>query len=78
MTEHRDQAHLRDILRAAQLIDQFAAQTSLEEFKQDKMVTSAVMHQFLVLGEATKRLSIELRGAYLTCPGGRWLVCETP
>lgn len=61
MSSQRDEAHVRDILRAAKLIDQFAGETDAADFKMDDFAQSAILHQFLVLGEATKRLSQSFR-----------------
>ncbi len=64
MISQRDEAHLRDILRAAELIDRFAGETDTADFKVDEFSQSAILHQFLVLGEATKRLSQSFRSEH--------------
>ena len=58
---HQDKATLLDIAEAATLILSFVADVSKEEFLEDDKTQSAVLHQLLVLGEATKRLTIEFR-----------------
>lgn len=63
MSTHRDGEHLYDILRAARPIVQFAGETDEGTFKTDAFTQSAILHQFLVLGEATKRLSDAFREA---------------
>jgi uncharacterized protein with HEPN domain len=58
---HRDEATLLDIVRAARLIQDFVDDLDKEAFIADVKTQSAVLHQLLVLGEATKRLSHEFR-----------------
>ena len=65
----QDEATLLDIAGAAASILSFVADVSVEDFLQDSKTQSAVLHQLLVLGEATKRLSIEFRTEH---PKIRW------
>lgn len=67
MSSQRDEAHIRDIL-AAKLTDRFAGQTDAHHFKDDEFAQSAILHQFLVLGEATKRLSQSFRNDHSDLP----------
>ena len=53
----RDDAHLLDILKAARLAIEFKGPA-------DK----AVLHQLLIIGEAVKRISPELRAAHPEVP----------
>ncbi len=64
----RDDATLLDIDRAARLALAFAEGYRKEEFLEDLKTQSAVVHQLLVIGEATKRLSDELRAAHPEIP----------
>ncbi len=57
----RDKATLLDIASAAMRILSFIDGLTREGFLEDTKTQSAVLHQLLVLGEATKRLSDELR-----------------
>lgn len=57
----RDDATILDILKAAQLSVEFAANLDQESFYADLKTQSAVVHQLLVLGEAVKRLSNQFR-----------------
>jgi uncharacterized protein with HEPN domain len=57
----RDKAVLLDIRRAAELALEFVAGTNLASFLTDAKTQSAVLHQLLLIGEATKRVSEELR-----------------
>lgn len=53
----RDDATLLDIARAARLIVEFRQGIDQAAFLADVKTQSAILHQLLVLGEATKRLS---------------------
>ena len=57
----RDESYLLDILAACRLIQSFVADMDRDTFDDDLKSQSAVIRQFEVLGEATKRLSEELR-----------------
>jgi uncharacterized protein with HEPN domain len=59
----RDDATLLDIVLACRRIQRFAAGLSLETFLGDEKTQSAVVHQLLLIGEATKRLSDEFRAS---------------
>lgn len=59
----RDESYLLDILRACQLIQSFVEDMDRSEFDDDLKTQSAVIRQFEILGEATKRLSDELRAS---------------
>lgn len=56
-TTHQDKVTLMDIAEAARLILSFVGDASKEEFLKDIKTQSAVLHQLLVVGEATKRLT---------------------
>ncbi len=61
----RDLASLYDIVRAAELIARFAEETGRDEFlTDDTLGQSALLHQLLILGEATTRISTEMRETY--------------
>ena len=64
----RDQASLLDLLHAARLATEFVTGLSKSLFLSDIKTQSAVLHQLLVMGEATKRLSRELREAHSRIP----------
>lgn len=68
MSEHRDQVPLHDILRAAGFIVRFVDETDADDFKTNELAKSAILHQFLVLGEATKRLPGAFRDRYPHLP----------
>lgn len=65
----RNDASVLDMLRAAQPIDEFVQGLDEAGFLADRKTQSAVLHQLLVLGEATKRLSPSFRDRH---PGIPW------
>ena len=58
---HDDETTLLDIVRALGLIVEFIEGEDEDSFLHNEMVQSAVLHQFMVVGEATKRLSEDFR-----------------
>lgn len=64
MSSDRDIDALRDILHACNRIAQFIETTSLDEFRADMRTQAAILHELMIVGEATKRLSAELRSTY--------------
>ncbi len=64
----RDEANLLDIVAAARLCREFVQGMDREAFLEDVKTRSAVLHQLLVLGEATKRLSDGFRAAHPEIP----------
>lgn len=57
----QDDATLLDILKSARLVGKFKGKLNKTAFFKDLKTQSAILHQLLVLGEAVKRLSDELR-----------------
>ena len=53
----RDAATLLDLVNAARLVVRFVEGLDYEAFQADAKTQSATIHQLLVIGEATKRLS---------------------
>ena len=64
----RDLATLLDIRLACDRILEFVAESNSDEFAEDAKTQSAVLHQLLIVGEATKRLSTEFRTAHAGVP----------
>ncbi|MGV0028349.1 HepT-like ribonuclease domain-containing protein [Phormidesmis priestleyi] len=61
MSSNRDRAFLLDIARAAQKVLQYKAGMDKATFFSDDKTQSAIVFQLLIMGEAVKRLSSELR-----------------
>lgn len=64
----RDLTSLLDILMAAKLIQEFAKGIDKNTFYDDLMRQSAIIRQLEIMGEATKRLSSDLRDSYSEIP----------
>jgi len=67
----RDDATLLDIARAARLVLEFKEGMDKTAFLADVKTQSSVLHQLLVLGEAVKRLSDDVRDRHPEIP---WLL----
>jgi uncharacterized protein with HEPN domain len=63
-----DKSLLLDMDRACRLILQFKSGLDEAAFRLDEKTQSAVIHQLLILGEATKRLSEEFRSQHPQIP----------
>ena len=57
----RDETTILDILNACRRVGDFLSGFNRDAFLQDTKTQSAVLHQMLLVGEATKRLSTEFR-----------------
>jgi len=64
----RDDSLLQDMLRAAEQIKQFMGSMDFEQFRPDIKTQSAVLHQFLLIGEIAKRLSDDFKQAHPSMP----------
>jgi uncharacterized protein with HEPN domain len=64
----RDDATLLDILKASNLIIDFAGSMIRNEFEKDYKTQSAVLHQLLIIGEAVKRLTEDFRHEHPSVP----------
>ena len=64
----RDEAVLLDVVRAAQLVLEFRQGIDRVAFFDDLKTQSAILHQLMVMGEAVKRLSAELRARHPKVP----------
>ncbi len=71
MPPDRDQAALLDIAKASRTILDFIRGLGEQDFLQDAKTQSAVIHQLLIVGEATKRLSAAFRAAHSDIPWAR-------
>ncbi len=66
--ERRDVAHLWDMLEAAKAILEFTPGTTLEEYRADLKLRSAVERQVEIIGEAARRVSEPFRLAHPDIP----------
>jgi uncharacterized protein with HEPN domain len=66
--QSRDLTSLLDILMAAKLVQEFLEGIERKTFEDDLMRQSAVIRQLEIIGEATKRLSSDLRDSYPEIP----------
>jgi len=64
----RDRQSLEDMLRAARKILDYAHNTTRETLPTVPMRLDAVLYEIVVLGEAARRLSPEIRGAHPSVP----------
>ncbi len=65
---NRDDATLLDIAQPARLIIEFKQGVDEVAFMSDFKTQSAILHQLMIMGEAVKRLSPELRAQYSEIP----------
>lgn len=66
---------LQDIISAMETIEQFVEGMSLEDFRKNDMIISAVLYKFEVIGEAAKRIPRNYAGNTQTSRGRRWRAC---
>jgi len=71
MDNPKDRIYIDHILEAIGLIEGFIAGKSLEEFREDPLLYSAVTRQIEVIGEAAKRLSEEIKTKFSALPWRR-------
>jgi uncharacterized protein with HEPN domain len=60
--------YLKDILATMDAIEQFVEGVDFETFKNDDMMSSAVIRKFEIVGEATKHIPEEIRQKYPAIP----------
>ena len=66
--EGRDIALLWDMREACRAVTQFIAGVKYSRFEQDKLIRSAVERQFLIPGEAARRVSDDFREGHPEIP----------
>ena len=64
----RDRGLLFDMTQAARQIILFRGQMDFEEFRKDAKTQSAIIHQFLIVGEVAKLLSDEFKKSNPSLP----------
>jgi uncharacterized protein with HEPN domain len=63
-----DDLYLSDILKAVRATEVMTAGYDLEAFINDELIRSAVMYQFIIIGEAATQVSRELRERHPDVP----------
>lgn len=64
----RDESLLVDMYQAARQIAGFKADIDFEQFRSDAKTQSAIIHQFLIIGEVAKLLSEQFKKANASIP----------
>ena len=64
----RDNVYLLDILEAAKLVIEYASDKSKEGFLKDIQCQDAVVRRFAIIGEATRRISDEMKSSHPELP----------
>jgi uncharacterized protein with HEPN domain len=64
----RDLGTILDIVLACRDIEEFVEGLDEAQFKENRLVRSAAIHQIMIIGEATKRLSNGFRKKYRSVP----------
>lgn len=64
----RELAYLLDILQSAQLIQEFIQDIDWNRFRRDQMRQDAVVRRIEIIGEATRRISMEFRAQHPEIP----------
>ena len=64
----REELYLQDILEAITAIENFLLNIKKEEFLASELLQSAVFHKLMIIGEASARLSDELKTRYPQTP----------
>jgi uncharacterized protein with HEPN domain len=68
-----ERLYLSNIKECIERIEQYTI-SGRDAFMETPMIQDAVIRKFEIIGEATKRLSPELRATYSDVLGNRWLV----
>lgn len=69
--EERDPAHLWDMLEAARAVVRYGRGRTIEEYLRDEMFRDAVERQFILVGEAARRLTEAFRSTHPEIPWQR-------
>ena len=64
----REELYLQDIIESISNIKEFLQNVKKDEFLASKLLQSAVIHQLMIIGEASARLNSELKVIYPKTP----------
>ena len=64
----REELYLQDIIESISNIEEFLQNVKKDEFLASKLLQSAVIHQIMIIGEASARLSNELKVRHPNTP----------
>lgn len=67
---------LEDVLESIRQIESYTAALSAESFLEDTLVQDAVLRRLEIIGEAVKRLPVEIRDRYPTVPWRTYAITE--
>lgn len=67
MSQH-DESYVIDFLHAARLVQSFVLDVDSEAFDRNIMQQSAVIHQLMIIGEATKHISQQFKDDHPVVP----------
>ncbi|HDH58255.1 MAG TPA: DUF86 domain-containing protein [Bacteroidetes bacterium] len=62
------QVYLKHILDAINLVEEYVRNIDHKKFASNRMIQDAVIREFEIIGEATKKVSEELKGGYPEVP----------
>jgi len=65
----RDAAYLLDMLLAARKVRQFTQGVNWEQFASDDLIQNATMRQIQIIGEASRKVSVEYQQEHPEIPG---------
>jgi len=68
MTDRDIRLYLKDILAAIQAIEKFVKDMNFEQFRNNDLVSSAVIRKFEIIGEATRNIPQEIKKKYPDIP----------
>ncbi|MGI9034611.1 MAG: HepT-like ribonuclease domain-containing protein [Pyrinomonadaceae bacterium] len=64
----REELYLRDIIEATSAIERFLENISKSDFLESELLQSAVLQKLLIIGEASSKISGELKSRYSKTP----------
>jgi len=64
----REELYLQDIIESIRAIERFLQTVEKDEFLTNDLLQSAVVHKLMIIGEASARLSDELKNRYPQTP----------